>query len=116
MGEAQSRQRRNITLGERRTSVSLETQIWNGLNDICRRESLSVDELCRAVEARRVSSSMSSALRVFLLTYFRYVIDVLEGRDAPPPGGGSGGVRASSTLAGALKRFHSEQRISAGAD
>lgn len=79
--------RKNITIGNRRTSVSLEEQVWEGLTDICRREGLTIDGLCTAVDARRKESSMSSSLRVFLLTYFRLVTETMEEqRDSPRPG------------------------------
>jgi len=105
-----NRQRRNVTLGSRRTSVSLEEQVWDGLTEICRREEIGLDELCTSVEARRVDSSMSSALRVFLLTYFRHALELFErptgtapGRQAALPG----------LLHAALERFHAEQRSAA---
>lgn len=70
--------RKNVTIGNRRTSVSLEAQVWNGLSEICRREDIGIDGLCTAVAERRKESSMSSALRVFLLTYFRLVVSNIE--------------------------------------
>ncbi|MBT5267651.1 MAG: ribbon-helix-helix domain-containing protein [Rhodospirillaceae bacterium] len=73
------RLRKNITIGERRTSVSLERQVWDGLIDICRREEFSVDDLCTDIEKFRRESSMSSSLRVFLLTYFRLTAEYVEG-------------------------------------
>ena len=76
--KSRNRQRRNVTLGSRRTSVSLEDQVWDGLTDICRREEIGLDQLCTAVDRRRVESSLSSALRVFLLTYFRHAAERLE--------------------------------------
>ena len=118
MERSPNRQRRNITLGQRRTSVSLEEQIWDGINDICRREAVSIDELCRAVEMRRVESSMSSALRIFLLTYFRHVVEGFEdGANGQPPV--LTADRASmlpDVLQGALQRFHEEQKAVAGLD
>lgn len=77
---ANDRQRKNIVIEDRRTSVSLEDQVWDGLVDICRREEISIDELCTLVARRRIGSSMSSSLRVFLLTYFRLVARNAEAR------------------------------------
>ncbi|NQW12304.1 MAG: ribbon-helix-helix domain-containing protein [Alphaproteobacteria bacterium] len=108
MGREKSlnRLRKNVTLGRRRTSVSLEEQVWNGLIDICRRENIGIDELCAAVEQRRVGSSMSSALRVFLLTYFRSIAEALEE---------GAGIDDIATLTAVLDRFHTEQAQAAGA-
>ena len=112
---SRNRQRRNVTLGSRRTSVSLEEQVWDGLTDICRREEVGLDELCTAVEIRRVDSSMSSALRVFLLTYFRHAAENLES----PSGAWAGlGERPQASFPGqldaTLDRFHAEQKSAAG--
>ena len=98
-------------LGDRRTSVSLEDQVWDGLTDVCRREEISIDELCTKIERLRVGSSMSSALRVFLMTYFRMLMENLE---APTRGQESGlseaQARFPSAMEAALDRFQHEQK------
>jgi predicted DNA-binding ribbon-helix-helix protein len=108
--KSQNRQRKNVMLGERRTSVSLEDQVWDGLTEVCRREEISIDELCTRVEGLRIGSSMSSALRVFLMTYFRMLMEHLE----EPMSGGTPGLadrRAPfpSALEAAFERFQVEQ-------
>lgn len=112
---SRNRQRRNVTLGSRRTSVSLEEQVWEGLTEICRREEVGLDELCTAVEVRRVDSSMSSALRVFLLTYFRHAAELMEAPQRSQPGFGQGPQAAfPSLLESTMERFHAEQKSAAG--
>lgn len=112
---SRNRQRRNVTLGSRRTSVSLEEQVWDGLTEVCRREEVGLDELCTAVERRRVESSMSSALRVFLLTYYRHAAERLESAPGGQPGLGQGPQAAFPGLLDAtLDRFHAEQKSAAG--
>jgi len=112
---SRNRQRRNVTLGSRRTSVSLEEQVWEGLTEICRREEVGLDELCTAVEVRRVDSSMSSALRVFLLTYFRHAAEQLESTNGTQPGFSQGPQAAFPGLLDAtMDRFHAEQKSAAG--
>ena len=112
---SRNRQRRNVTLGSRRTSVSLEDQVWEGLTEICRREEIGLDELCTAVEIRRVDSSMSSALRVFLLTYFRHAAEQLESSSAQQPGLAQGPQATfPSLLDAAMERFHAEQKSAVG--
>lgn len=88
------RLRRNVTIGARRTSVALEDHVWDGLTDVCRREGLGIDALCTAVDRHRARSTMSSALRVFLLLYYRGLAAGLEAR-AP---GGDGGDHLQSAL------------------
>ncbi|MCR9077307.1 MAG: ribbon-helix-helix domain-containing protein [bacterium] len=113
--KSRNRQRRNVTLGNRRTSVSLEEQVWDGLVDVCRREEVGLDELCTRVETRRVGSSMSSALRVFLLTYFRYASERLAvSMSSAQPGLSEGPqVAFPGLLDITLERFHDEQKAAA---
>ena len=105
--------RKNVTIGHRRTSVSLEAQVWNGLSDICKRESIGMDGLCTMVAERRQESSMSSALRVFLLTYFRLVVDNIEDTLSSAPATGLG-ESPQEPIPGyldiALQRFAIEQK------
>lgn len=105
-----NRLRKNVYLGNRRTSVSLEHQVWDGLIEICRREQISLDALCTAVDDLRVASSMSSALRVFVLTYFRELAENASPRSrqrirrpAVQPTGASG------VLPGTFGRFRRDQ-------
>ena len=61
----------NIVLDGRRTSVRLEPQMWDALNEIARREGRTVHGICSEVDADRVQSTFSASLRVYILTYFR---------------------------------------------
>lgn len=63
---------RNVTVNSRRTSVRLEPEMWNGLQDICRREYASVHDICSAIATRKpAGTSMTAAIRVFVVAYFR---------------------------------------------
>ncbi len=62
---------RNIVIDGRRTSVRLEPQMWDALNEIARREGRTVHEICTEVDADRVQSTFSASLRVYILSYFR---------------------------------------------
>jgi predicted DNA-binding ribbon-helix-helix protein len=62
---------RNVTVAGRRTSVRLEPSMWEALREISRRESKSVNELVTEIDQRRAASSLTGAIRVFLLGYFR---------------------------------------------
>lgn len=63
---------RNITVLGRRTSVRLEPEMWSALHDIARREQCTVHDLCSLISIRKVSnSSLTAAIRVFLMLYFR---------------------------------------------
>ena len=62
---------RNVFIGRHRTSIRLEPAMWDSLAEICRREDLSLHEICGLIDARRRASSLTAAIRVFALTYFR---------------------------------------------
>ncbi|MBP2310548.1 ribbon-helix-helix domain-containing protein [Azospirillum melinis] len=63
---------RTIPLPNRRTRLRLEAVVWNGLDDIARKERRPVQELCREVDALRPSNTpLTSAIRNYVLDYYR---------------------------------------------
>lgn len=63
---------RNITVLNRRTSVRLEPEMWVALRDIARREECRVHDLCSLIYVRKSkNTSLTAAIRVFLMLYFR---------------------------------------------
>ncbi len=63
---------RNVTIGTHRTSVRLEPEMWTGLREICRREHVSIHDVATVVAVRKASdSSLTAAIRVFVMAYFR---------------------------------------------
>ena len=69
---------RNIVVGRHRTSVSLEQAFWNGLHEIAATKNLPRSRLLATIDKVRQRGSLSSAIRVFVLEYYR-------DRDRPPP-------------------------------
>lgn len=63
---------RNITVLGRRTSVRLEPEMWTALRDIAKREKCRVHDICSLIEMRKNSrTSLTAAIRVFLMLYYR---------------------------------------------
>ncbi len=63
---------RNVTVGKRRTSVRLEPEMWDSLKDIARREGCSIHDVCTLVDLRKnPRTSLTAAIRVFLMLYYR---------------------------------------------
>jgi len=62
---------RNVSVNARRTSLRLEPPMWDALEEIARRERMTIHQLCTQVDARRHESSLTAAIRVFTLSYFR---------------------------------------------
>ena len=62
---------RNITLGDRRTSIRLEPEMWDALNEISAREGRSVHDICAEIDRQRSQSGLTAGVRVYILGYFR---------------------------------------------
>ena len=63
---------RNITVLGRRTSVRLEPEMWDALNDIARREKCKIHDICSLIGLRKhPDSSLTAAIRVFLMLYYK---------------------------------------------
>jgi predicted DNA-binding ribbon-helix-helix protein len=63
--------KRSIVLHGHKTSVSLEDQFWDALRDVARRERVTLSELVGKIDHNRSGRNLSSAIRVFILDYFR---------------------------------------------
>jgi predicted DNA-binding ribbon-helix-helix protein len=62
---------RNVTSTNGRTSMRLEPELWAALEEICHRESMTLADLVKSIERRGHPGGRTSAVRVFVLTYFR---------------------------------------------
>ena len=62
---------RNVTVAGRRTSLRMEPEMWDALQEATAREGLSLHDYCTAVARKRGAFSMTAAIRVHLLGYFR---------------------------------------------
>ena len=51
--------------------MRLEPELWDALRQICDRERLGVGDLIRAIEQRGHAGGRTSAVRVYILEYFR---------------------------------------------
>ena len=62
---------RNVVAARGRTSMRLEPELWDALLEICERESQDMSTLVRQVEQAGHQGGRTSAVRVFVLGYFR---------------------------------------------
>ena len=62
---------RNVTAHRGRTSMRLEPDVWDALDEIRQREGISLGELVRRIEQRGHPGGRTSAVRVHVLRYFR---------------------------------------------
>jgi predicted DNA-binding ribbon-helix-helix protein len=62
---------RNIVVGGHRTSVRLEPVMWEALLEIARQRQTNVNQLVTEIDLRRVSSSLTAAIRVYIVDFYR---------------------------------------------
>ena len=74
------REKRNIQLDGRRTTIVLEPYMWESVDDLLHREQIDINQLCRTIDRARNHSSLASSTRQVVLTYFR----ILQRLSAPP--------------------------------
>jgi predicted DNA-binding ribbon-helix-helix protein len=63
--------KRSVIINRHKTSVSLEAPFWLGLREIAELRQLPLSGMLQAIDAERDSANLSSAIRVFVLEYFR---------------------------------------------
>jgi predicted DNA-binding ribbon-helix-helix protein len=61
---------RNIIANSGRTSMRLEPELWNVLNEICRREKQDMGQLIARVETAAPPGGRTSAVRVYIMKYY----------------------------------------------
>jgi len=62
---------RNVIAGRGRTSMRLEPELWDALSEICEREDQDMSAVVRQVESAGHTGGRTSAIRVFILNYYR---------------------------------------------
>ena len=63
--------KRSIVIAGHKTSISLEDEFWNGLKEIVQELRMTLTDVVGDIDARRSHSNLSSAIRLFILGYFR---------------------------------------------
>ena len=62
---------RNVIATSGRTSMRLEPELWDALQEICQRETITLSDLIQRIEQRGHPGGRTSAIRVYVVTYFR---------------------------------------------
>jgi predicted DNA-binding ribbon-helix-helix protein len=63
--------KRSFNIAGHRTSISLEARFWEALKEVAARERVSMAQLIARIDEGRGGSGLSSAVRVWLLDYYR---------------------------------------------
>lgn len=62
---------RNVTIAGRRTSIRLEPYMWSALEEICACSGVTLHQFCTEVDQHRRQSSLTAAVRVAILAFYR---------------------------------------------
>ena len=63
--------KRSVTIAGHRTSISLEPEFWDALREIAASEQKPTQKLIEEIDEARSGEGLSSAVRVYVLEYFR---------------------------------------------
>ena len=61
----------SIRFGDRTEGVTLEDAFWEALKEIARRHRMTISDLVREIDAQRQHNNLSSALRLYVLRFYR---------------------------------------------
>jgi predicted DNA-binding ribbon-helix-helix protein len=73
--------KRSIVIAGHKTSVSLEDAFWTTLKEIADRRHLTLSELVATIDGGRQRGNLSSAIRLFVLDFYRDQVSEYERRD-----------------------------------
>lgn len=71
--------KRSIVVAGHKTSVSLEEAFWKGLKEIASSRKVTLSELIGSIDSERLHGNLSSAIRLFVLDYYRTKIGAASG-------------------------------------
>lgn len=79
--------KRSIVIAGHKTSVSLEDAFWTGLKEIAGKRRLTLSELVARIDTGRAEDgNLSSAIRLFVLDYYRTGAQAdVEAANGQPP-------------------------------
>jgi predicted DNA-binding ribbon-helix-helix protein len=66
--------RRTVVIAGNKTSVSLEDTFWQSLKEIAEERDMTLSKLITTVKSERRHGNLSSAIRLFVLDFYRQQI------------------------------------------
>jgi predicted DNA-binding ribbon-helix-helix protein len=63
--------KRSARVDGRKTSVSLEDEFWDALKKIAATRNVGIQKLISMINRQRQNNNLSSAIRVYVLSYYR---------------------------------------------
>jgi predicted DNA-binding ribbon-helix-helix protein len=80
--------KRSIVIAGHKTSVSLEDAFWQGLKQIAGERDVTLSDLVASIDTDRRQGNLSSAIRLFVLDYYRARANDPGQKDRVREGGG----------------------------
>jgi predicted DNA-binding ribbon-helix-helix protein len=77
--------KRSIVIAGHKTSVSLEDAFWKGLKEIAGGRDVTLSDLVSTIDSDRRHGNLSSAIRLFVLDYYRAQIPGHQATDHGAP-------------------------------
>lgn len=69
---------KNVSVNGRRTSMRMDKETCSALSDICQRENMTLNALCSLIDERRKEASLTAAVRLFIMIYYRSRLEAFE--------------------------------------
>lgn len=63
--------KRSLTIAGHRTSIALENEFWQALEEIAAAKQVSLPTLIAQIDQQRTQANLSSAIRIAILTHFK---------------------------------------------
>ncbi len=89
--------KRSIVIAGHKTSVSLEDPFWQGLREIAGMRNMTLSDVVASIDTDRHEGNLSSAIRLFVLDYYRSLTTEYR-RAAALPRDKAAGALADSVL------------------
>ena len=67
--------KRSVVIGGHKTSVSLEDAFWKALKAIAGERNMKLGDLISSIDSDRQHGNLSSAIRLFVLNYYRSALN-----------------------------------------
>ena len=77
--------KRSIVVAGHKTSVSLEDAFWKALKEIASERRIALSELVAVIDSERQHGNLSSAIRLFVLDFYRRQLSQPAGSSEKPP-------------------------------
>jgi predicted DNA-binding ribbon-helix-helix protein len=78
--------KRSIVIAGHKTSVSLEDAFWTGLKDIAAARNTTLSDVVANIDEDRRQGNLSSAIRLFVLEFYRVQAGSERGGEPPREG------------------------------